>query len=123
MQAETIFAESFAPIMFERGGSPSGDVIFLSVDDAGTPGALNRWILTTLGLSDKFIPTDLLGRGYAFLDGGGVRLCFIVTVRISCTSAGTEFLLSTNLGNALSQIDKELSYSSVAQQSALRLWI
>ncbi|NQE60984.1 P-loop NTPase fold protein [Caulobacter sp. RHG1] len=78
---------------------PQGDVIFMSCDSAGTPGALNTAVLESLNLTTRVIPTARdLAQGYAIVSIGGNLLCFVVTVGLKMD---TDEALFVNLTSAL----------------------
>jgi hypothetical protein len=88
--------DAFASILVEVGTSPSGDIIFLSTDAAGSPGRLNSRILSQLKLSESSIPKPaMLADGFAIVRSpSGGLLCFIVTVG---GDQDTEIALQQNL--------------------------
>jgi hypothetical protein len=97
-------------IVLEVGGDPHGDIIFISTNDTGMPGELSSSVLRRMGQDENLTPRpDLLAPGYAFLEIGKQKFCFIVTVAMT----STEQLLRRNLANALSQ----------KMEEARELWI
>ncbi len=94
----------FASIVFETNTSPSGDIVFASIDAAGSPGRLNSRILQQLKLSEGSLPKPaMLADGFAITNGpSGGLLCFIVTVG----DQETEIALRQNLLACLKALGK-----------------
>lgn len=76
---------------------PEAEVIFLSIDDHGTPGRLNTEILARLGVKAELPGAEMLRSGYAIVPFEGGSLCYIVTV----TSRPAARALTDNLRKAL----------------------
>jgi len=103
----------FDPDNIERQTStnPTGDIIFVPVNNLGSPGPLNTQVLELLGINRSAIPVrDGLSDGYALISAGIQQICFVVTVG----EGRTADLLARNLGKALA--DSRLS-------DAKSLWI
>jgi hypothetical protein len=84
-----------AVILVEASSTPSGDVVFVSTDAAGSPSNFKSGVLGQLGLSESSIPKPAaLADGFAIISrpSGGL-LCFIVTV----SDQETESALQQNL--------------------------
>ncbi|MCK4121143.1 hypothetical protein ACI2TT_01405 [Ralstonia nicotianae] len=55
----------------QAGTSPTGDIVFVPVNNLGTPGRLNTQVLEQLGVSRSVIPgRDALSNGYALVSAG-----------------------------------------------------
>lgn len=86
---------------------PEADVIFLSIDSAGTPGRLNKMVLESLGVETPLPTREELASGFAIKPTPRGLLCYIVTV----TDMPTRDALSRNLRAALDQIDVSIASS------------
>jgi hypothetical protein len=91
-------------VTLKRGAPPEGELVFVSVDRAGTPGELNSAVLQALKLPTDTIPSaDELAHGYAIVQLGRRRvhaICFIVTVDMEAPRFA-EALLEPNLVTCL----------------------
>ncbi|WP_158266615.1 KAP family P-loop NTPase fold protein [Allosphingosinicella deserti] len=87
---------------------PDAEVIFLSTDSAGTPGALNSQILTQLNLPMALPSGDELAQGYALRNSRVGLICYVVTI----DGRPTNEALEHNLGLAFSdpQVASAASY-------------
>jgi hypothetical protein len=94
---------SSAPeVTLEPGAPPQGDFIFTSTDSFGTPGALNRYVIESLGLPDLKLPSaDQLRDGYRSLPLGNGRVLVVV---VTVTADETSTALRTNLTAALDSL-------------------
>jgi hypothetical protein len=89
------------PHIFELGISPNeGDIAIVSIDNAGTPGMLNRLVLKEYGYTEKNLPSrDRLSHGFSQIPAKEKRkaILFVVTVGEGETSENLE----KNLYNTL----------------------
>lgn len=88
--------------IIELGISPNdGDIAIVSIDDAGTPGMLNRFVLKEYGYNEKDLPNkNQLSHGYSqILAEKKKAVLFVVTVSDEDTSENLE----KNLYNTLNE--------------------
>src|SRR5207253_879815 len=64
-------------ILLAESAAPEGEVVFMSLDEVGAPGRLNRAVLSHFDLGDAFLPDpeDLSG-GYAIKTAGEQTIVF-----------------------------------------------
>lgn len=89
-----------SPHILELGISPNeGDIAIVSIDNAGTPGMLNRLVLKEYGYTEKDLPSrDRLGHGFSQISAEKRKaILFVVTVNGGETSEN----LGKNLYNTL----------------------
>lgn len=89
------------------GAPPDADVIFLSTDAAGTPGALNTSILKRLNLPVTLPAEDELAKGYALQKIAHGLICYVVTI----DGQSTEKALAQNLAKAFNDPEVENAQS------------
>ena len=111
-------------ILLAESAAPEGEVVFMSLDEVGAPGRLNRAVLSHFDLGDAFLPDpeDLSG-GYAIKTAGEQTFVFIVTVG----RRRTDQLLAMNLELALEALLKDAELAERRSKLGildleLRLW-
>jgi len=79
------------------------DFVFTSIDEVGTPSALNQFVLNALKMNPRELPgAHDLAKGFSIEETGySTRLVYVVTVS---KDQETEDALATNFENALRQI-------------------
>ena len=91
-------------VFVQPGIKANAEVIFLPTDNQGSWGQLNSQVLDGLGIGTSSLPYfEDLTNGYAFMESGSMRFCYIVTIG----EGNAATLLKKNLRAALR--DKRLS--------------
>lgn len=88
--------ESYYHVDLVVNGSPKGhDIAFTSVDSAGTPGQLNRFVLKELGYSIDDIPKDF-SDGFAVLEKKNLPLVVFI-VSIDRKNGSSDIVITENI--------------------------
>jgi len=88
--------ESYYHVDLVVNGSPKGhDIAFTSVDSAGTPGQLNRFVLKELGYSIDDIPKDF-SNGFAVLEKKNLPLVVFI-VSIDSKNGSSDIVITENI--------------------------
>lgn len=101
--------ESNGSLDIARKVPPNADIVFAPIDAIGTPGRLNQFVLSHLGLDREYLPMESeLSKGFAIRELSGGLLVFVVTVG---TDRDTADNLRINLSAALRDLESFVNMS------------